>query len=488
MSKSRRNTWIIVGVVVVVIVAAGLIYASLRSQTSSTSASYQTTTVQLGTLTSKVEGTGTVRSALTANLNWQTSGQVDKINAQIGDQVKTGESLATLLQSSLSQSILQASTNLVTAQRNLASAKDPAATQAQAQLDLVNAQVAYNTAKSNYDYLTAVSGGATTGDVQNLQAQVTLAQSKLDQAQSAYNAVSDLAVDDPKRAQAYTSLYSAQNSLATAQANLNGVEAPAGSISLQKAQASLAVAKANLATAQAGWDLVKNGPDANAIAIAQGQVDAAQALINESQIFAPFNGTITQTSVVPNQVVTSGTTAFRIDDLTNLIVDIPVVEIDVNSVKAGQPALITFDAIPGKTYNGTVLKADLSGTVGSNSVNFTVSVKLSDADALVKPGMAANVSIVTNEVTNALYIPSTAIFTDTNGQTYVYLIQNGNPVAVNVTVGAVSDTSSQITGDTLKEGDTIVLSFASTSSTTGGGGFGLGGGFGGGGVRQVVVP
>jgi multidrug efflux pump subunit AcrA (membrane-fusion protein) len=153
-----------------------------------------------------------------------------------------------------------------------------------------------------------------------------------------------------------------------------------------------------------------------------------------------------------------------------------VVEIDVNSVKAGQPATITFDAIPNKTYNGTVLKVDLAAASGSSTVSFNVTVKLSDADPQVKPGMTANVTITTNKVENALLIPSTSIFTDTNGQNYVYLIQNGTPTAVLVTVGATSSTSSQVTGNTLKEGDTIVLSFASTSSSSGSTrGFGLGG-------------
>ena len=118
--------------------------------------------------------------------------------------------------------------------------------------------------------------------------------------------------------------------------------------------------------------------------------------------------------------------------------------------------------------------ADLAGTVGNNSTTFSVTVQITDADAQIKPGMAANVTIVTNQVTDALLVPTTSIFTDNNGQQYVYLIQNGTPTTVPVTVGAVSDTTTQITGNTLKEGDTIVLSFASTS-TTSGGGFGLGG-------------
>jgi HlyD family secretion protein len=489
MSK-KQKTWIAVGVSIVVIIALVLVVASIRSQNSSTTAAYQTTTVQLGTLTSTVEGTGTVASTQSVNLAWLTSGQVGQVIAKIGDQIKSGDVLATLLQSSLSQNILLAQSNLVTAQRNLDTAQNSGTAGAQALLNLVTAQQTYNTAKANYDTLISQSHGATTGNIQNMQAQVTIAQSNLDKAQSAYDALSGLADSDPRKAQAYTNLYNAQQALATLQANLNGLQSAPSTINIQKAQANMELAQAQLADAQRAWDLLKNGPDANAIAAAQVQVLAAQELANEAQISAPFDGTITQSNVISNAVVSSGTQAFRIDNLSSLVVAVSVTEIDINGIQAGQPATITFDAIPNKTYNGTVTKTDLAGTVGSNSVNFSVTVQITDADAQIKPGMAANVTIVTNQVDNALLIPSTSIFTDTSGQQFVYLVQNGATTTVPVTVGAVSDTTTQITDSTLKEGDTIILSFASTSSTSGGGfGFGgLGGIVGGGDVRPVVTP
>jgi len=89
--------------------------------------------------------------------------------------------------------------------------------------------------------------------------------------------------------------------------------------------------------------------------------------------------------------------------------------------------------------------------------------------------MSANVTIITNKVDNALLVPSTSIFTDTNNQPYVYLVQNGVTTKLPVTLGAASDSTTQITGNTLKAGDTIVLSFASTTSGSGFG-FRLGGG------------
>ena len=113
-------------------------------------------------------------------------------------------------------------------------------------------------------------------------------------------------------------------------------------------------------------------------------------------------------------------------------------------------------------------------------------VQITNADAQVKPGMSANVTIITNKVDNALLVPSTSIFTDTNGGQYVYLVQNGGTTKVPVTVGAVSDSATQITSSNLKAGDTIVLSFASTSTSGGFGAFRLGGG--GGAATGDAVP
>ncbi len=222
-------------------------------------------------------------------------------------------------------------------------------------------------------------------------------------------------------------------------------------------------------------------------------MQTAQANLDELKLTAPIDGTITQSNAIVGSVVASGTQAFRIDNLSSLVVAVQVTEVDINSIKAGQPATLTFNAIPNKTYKGTVTQSSLAGTVGNNSTTFTVTVQITNADALIKPGMAANVTMITNQVANALLVPSTSIFTDsTSGQQYVYLIQNGTPTTVAVTVGAVSDTTTQITGNTLQAGDTIVLSFASTSTTGGGGGFGLGlgglGGIPGGGGGTRVQP
>lgn len=487
-ARFSRKTWIIIGGSAVVVVAILLVIASLSQSNNSSTASYQTTTVTRGTLTSTVEGAGSVSSLLTASLAWQTNGQINLVNSKIGDLVNANEVLATLIQSSNTQTTLE--TNLVTAQENLAELTSPSSIAtaqealATAQTNLTNAQYKLNSVLNRDPNATA-----------NAYAAMVVAQNNLNRATENYNNL-NLPETDSRKASAYQAMYAAQLKYNSAAYIYNTLAGTVTQTAIDSANAQLALAQASLDEATAYLKALTTGtiPDGatgtsiiklkQAKLAVQSAQEALQSNLDSTKIIAPFDGTVTQAVAVNNAVVTPGTAAFRIDDLTQLVVVVQVTEVDINSVKTGQPATITLDAIPNKTYEGKVIETNLSGSSSQNSVNFNVTVQLSKPDALVKPGMTANVTIVTNQVADTLLVPSTAIYTDTAGNLVVYLVNNGNLTAVPVTTGATSDSSTEITGSTLKEGDMIVLSFASTSSSTSGRGFGF---FGGGG-RTVENP
>jgi HlyD family secretion protein len=479
MSKKQKN-WLTAGVVAVVIVGIVLLVVSLRMQASANSAapSYQTTTVQLGTLTSNVDGTGTVASLLSADVNWVDTGQVDNVNFQIGDQVKAGDVLATLVPNSTLSNLQQ---NLVTAQENLSELTSPEA--------IANAQLAVTTDQANVtNAQTALNNQQYWQNeslVKDQYAKLVIAKANLDKAQNAYDkAKVGEYINNANEAVAYQNLYNAQQAYNTAEFYYSLYSQAPTQRQVNEAQANLDLANATLASDQnylaalTGGTVSENATGTNLLKLNQAKlaVQSAQEALDTYQMTAPFDGTITQSYAVPNAMVKSGSTAFRIDDLSKLAIDVQVVEIDVNQIKVGQPATISFDAIPNKTYTGKVIKSDLAGTVSQNSVNFIVTVQLTDAVAKVRPGMSANVTITTNKVDNALLVPSTSIFTDSNNNPYVNLITNIGIQQVPVTIGATSDSESQIISDKIKAGDLIVLSFSSASSGTNGFGFRLGGG------------
>ena len=188
----------------------------------------------------------------------------------------------------------------------------------------------------------------------------------------------------------------------------------------------------------------------------QARVDAAQATVNMQYIQAPFNGIITVVNNTPGDQVRAGDPAIRLDDVSQLLVDVEISEVDINSVEVGQPASLTFDAILDKTYNGVVEEVSRVGTSSSGVVNFTVKVKLTDADADVKPGMTSAVTIITKQLEDVLLVPNRAVRL-VDGQRAVFILKNGQITRVDIELGSTSDLNSEVIGGDLKEGDVLIL-------------------------------
>ncbi len=466
MSRSGK-TWLMIVLVLVVAVGAFVIYR-VRANANSAS-NYQTTTLARGNLSATIGATGNVRANQTAIISWQTSGTVDGVDAVIGDQVGVGDVLASLSTTSLAQNVVLARSDLVAAQQNLDTVMHSNTQRAQAQVNLVNAQKSVNSANATLNSMLATNHGGTSADIQNAQAQLTLAKKAYDNAKAFYDSLSSLASTDPTKAQAYTNLFNAQNSLTTAQNNLNYfLLVPSGS-DVDLARAKLALAEAQLGDAQSEWDRLKNGPDPNDVSAAQAKVDAAQATLNFSRLAAPFAGTVTEADPMVGDQVSPGTQGFRVDDLSRLLVDVQVSEVDINNVALDQPAVVTFDAVPGKDYHGKVVDVSRVGTSVQNVVNFIVTVELTDPDADVKPGMTASVTVTIQSLENVLLVPNQGVHL-VNSQRVVYILRNGQLLEIAVTLGASDDTMSVVISGDLAAGDVLVLNPPANFTPGGGGG------------------
>jgi len=450
----KARIWLIIAALALAVVLF-VVISGVRTRANAAS-SYQTTTIENGTLTATIGATGNVRASQMATINWQTSGTVETVNVSVGDQVLAGDLLASLAPTSLAQNVTLAQADLVTAKRNLDSVVHSSAQSAQAQLDLVIAQKNYDSANSTMDSFLATNHGGTTDAVLNAQAQVTLAEQSLRGAQTWYDAVKYLGDSDPSKAQAYSSLYNAKRALTSAQNNLDYYLLKPSGRDVEEARAKLALAQAKLEDAKREWDRLRNGPDPSDVAAAQARVDAAQATINFSRLMTPFAGTVTVADPMVGDQVSAGTSGFRVDDLSHLLVDVQVSEVDINNVTVGQPAVVTFDAALGHEYHGKVVEVSRVGTSVQSVVNFNVTVELIDPDANVKPGMTASVTVTIQSLDNVLLVPNRAVHL-VNGQRLVYVLRNGQLLEIPVTLGASDDTMSEVTSGDLSAGDVLVL-------------------------------
>jgi HlyD family secretion protein len=467
----KKRVWISLVVVVAVIAGAGFYYTRGQGQ-SGQQTNYQTTTVKLGSITQSVSSSGSVRAMQSAQVDWQTSGQVSKVDVQVGQQVQAGQELEALDPTSVSPSVLNAQQTLVDAKNSLQSLQTSTLTTTQAEQALANAQANYTTAQNALSAL-QVPTNANNTTIKQDQANLLLAQQQLQKMESKYGTLTRLQPTNKTKANKVLRLATAQTAVDNAQKTLDWAQGNPSTNDIAVAQANLAVAQSQLADAQQQYDQVKNGVTPDSLAAAQAAVDAAQATVNEIRLTAPISGTVTSVGNMPGDLVSAGTTGIEIDNVSSQFVDVVVSEIDINKIQVGQAVQLTFDAIPNKTYHGKVTTVGRVGTSSQGVVNFPVTVQLTDADAQVKPGMSAAVSIAVATDNNVLLVPNQAV-RSLGSQHTVTVLYQGQLIPVQVTVGISNDTTTEITGGQLKEGDTIVLnpSATSTGGTSGGGGGG----------------
>ena len=510
----KKKGLLISGILVVALVAGVLVYRAYASNQVSDTTSLQTATVDRGALTSSLSSSGNTRSGQSATIAWQTSGKVGEITLQPGDLVQGDQELASLDPDTLSTVMIQAKQDLIDAQQALDDLLNSKLQQAQALQALEDAQAALDSQKqtaaeeSSQAQLALAEAQEALEDTQlnrdkmnyphstdklvieKAETDYLLAKEAYKEALKEYNKVAHKNLTNPERVQALNRLVTAEQAKETAFATYNWYLQGYTAIDIAQADAELAVAKANLVSAQAEWDRlktgsssaviamaeatladaqrewerVKDGAGAEDIAAAEAAVDAAQATLDHAQLLAPFAGTITEVDVKTGDLVDSGETAFRIDDLSSIYIDLEISEYDLASLEVGQPAILEFDAIPDKEYTGEVVEIGMIGTVSSGVVNYPVTVRITQADADILPGMTAAVTITTAEVADALLVPNKAIRT-TSGQQTVTVLFEGQQITVPVTVGLTGDSLSEVISDQLREGDVVVM-LGSTSTST----------------------
>jgi HlyD family secretion protein len=442
---------VIPAVVILIVIAVVVLLAKNKPVVSQ----YDTYEVQKGNLIAIVGATGSVHANQSTSISWQTSGRIAEVSVAVDDLVKKGQLLATLDKTSLPQNIILAAADLVDAKRALQNLKDSSVAKAQASLNLAQAQLDLQTAMDNRgrkDYRRASDN-----TLDGIRADLVLAKDNMTKAEDYYRVFEEhYSEEDPLRAAALSQLVNARKQYLKAQYNMNYALGYPNADEVSKAEAQVQLAEATLADAQKEYDRLKDGPDPDDIAAAQARVDAITATMELASLKAPFAGTVSEVNAMPGDLVNVGTVSFRIDDLSHLLVDVEVPEVDINKVELGQKATIVFDSIQGKEYEGKVVEIGRVGIETTNGVNFQVTVELIPADKDVLPGMTSAVNIIVKQLEGVITIPNRAIRIR-DGKRVVYRLVDGVPEMVDVELGSSSETVSEIISDNIKIGDLIIL-------------------------------
>ncbi len=497
---------IITGVGLIVL-AGAIVFIPKLFNKGNAGVSYVTEAAEKGTLVVSVSGSGQVSAVNEVAIKAKVSGDVLYVPVKVGDNVEKGSLIARLDDTDGQKAVRDAETSLTNAKLSLEKLMAPASELSllQAEHSLAQAQESKTNAEKNLSQAYE-DGFKTISDVVLGLPSVMSAFSRLTPSQwdetgtfssdfvwkqysdtladyQAANRYSDPAVLDALIEETYNTAKSVDivikatdDSTYIGKSNTYLSNIATLKDSIKSCKDAIVTSQRSVEERAASLENLKAGPDeldikAQESVIAQREDSLADAKENlkEYYITAPFTGIIAQLNVHTGDSVDSlqsyGTIATLISK--DLYASVTLNEVDAANVKAGQKALLTFDAIDGLSVVGQVDEIDAIGTVSQGVVSYNVKIAFATTDARVKSGMSVSSTIITESKTDVLLIPNSALKTqgDVN---YVQILESNAPVNKTVEVGLANDDYTEIVSG-LNEGDKVItktVSSADSSSTS----------------------
>lgn len=333
-----------------------------------------------------------------ATLAFKGGGKVAEALVQVGDQVEAGQPLIRLEADELRAALAQAEAGLELARAKLAQAQAGARAEeiAVAQANLAVAQAALAQAQAERDHLRA---GARPEEIAAAQAQLEAAQAQLYYAESVHEAA--MSGFGPKEWEARQQREVARANVAGAQAHLDMLKAGPTNTQLRVAQAGVDVAAAQVEAARAQLNLVQAGPRPEDLAVleagvkqAEAALAQARAALAQTELVAPFAGTVAEVLPEVGEVVAPGAPVVILADLDHWQVETKdLSEVDVVQVQVGQAAIVTLDAFPGRTFSGRVSRIALVSSESRGDIVYRITIDLDDPGVPLRWGMTAFVDI-----------------------------------------------------------------------------------------------
>ena len=286
----------------------------------------------------------------------------------------------------------------------------------------------------------------------------------------------------------------AQRAVAAAQEDLSNAQK-----ALAAAQAAPAIGNDTDAASGATTDTSAVSSAQRNLASAQATLEQANAKAAERTVTAPSSGSIVELNAKVGATVTGGMImgegdtsggkqCMQIADLSKMKVTVQVGEKDIAKIAVGQSANVTYPAFPDIVSQGTVTAiasvANSDSSYGGGSVTFNVDILIEAPDARLKPGMTAEVSVVTEQLDDVVMVPTMALMTEDGENYYVNLAtdsegketrrvkvtvvtQNDNEAVIGKTQVKRDEQGNEFNADIpvtkLRDGDTIVVDTGMTA-------------------------
>lgn len=184
-------------------------------------------------------------------------------------------------------------------------------------------------------------------------------------------------------------------------------------------------------------------------------VSIIQKRVSDSVVRAPWSGTVSERLVSPGQYIKENSPVVTLikTDVLRLRFDVP--ESATANVRVGSTMTFTTDAVPGVSFNAVV--KELNPTLDTRSRTLSAEARISRADKRLRPGIFAQVQLVTERNVNITAVPKKAIFS-LAGLTKVFAIRNGKAVEYKIPPGLELGDWVEVPGADIKPGDTVAIS------------------------------
>jgi HlyD family secretion protein len=419
---------------------------------------YRTALVERGPLTQSISATGNLNAVVMVLVGSQVSGTIKELLADFNTVVEKGQIIARIDPALFEAVVNQARADVKAARSNVLNQE---AQVEQARTNVENARAAYaeagaQTAKA---LVAVVDTRRTLGRQTELLERKLISAADRDAAQTAY----DAAMAQHASAQAH------EDALASA---------------IHTAEAQLRVQEAALQTARDQVD--------------QKQATLAEAQINldHTTIRSPVDGVVVNRAVDVGQTVAAtlqAPTLFTIaQDLTKMQVEASVDEADIGRIRQETSVTFTVDAFPGETFTGTVAQIRKAPQVAQNVVTYTVVVAVANPTGKLVPGMTANVRFVIARKSDVLKVSNAALRFRPPGSAaesapgaaappgrtatakgpagasegIVWVLRDGRPVSIPVTLGISDGTSTEIVRGGVSAGQAVLVGLEAGSAAT----------------------
>ena len=438
----RKNWKWMVPVACVAVLGGWFILRPDRAQDANVDVNYVQTTPEKRDLSNSLSGTGTLNPANTYNVKSLVAGKVLTSTVEEGDIVEEGTVLYTVDASDATTKAEQASITLQQAQRSYDKTVDRQYVRAEVAGVVATLKVAKG------DEVTSGQEVAVIRDSSKMvlhlefpaadaaafsvgqSAEVTL-DGTFETLTGTVTAVTGTDALSTGNLLTRTVTITVRNAggLTTAQAataTINGVSCiaakcfeyqaertlttlAAGTVTAINVQEGGAVNKDDIVLQISGEDLTEAIQSAaETLRSAELNMDNLQEAMNNYTVTSPISGTIIEKNAKAGDALTAGADLCTIYDLSYLVMVINVDELQVSDVSVGQSVQVTADAVPDKTYTGTVTRVSMKGSSNGGTTTYPVTVRIDETEGL-RPGMNANAEIVIAEAKNALAVPNAAI-------------------------------------------------------------------------------